>query len=135
MRVSIPIMVDNGLNSEISAHFGQSAFFLIIDLDSNKVNKRIYREEDIDELVLSISAERNLAEHACASLADLLTGLNVEILLVEGIGGRPFQLLKENGVKIFAGAYGSIREILRDFLNGMLQELESASCNHHQHHH
>lgn len=89
---------------------------------------------NIEKLNLELSVIENFAEHACASLVDLLMSSNIDILLVEGIGGRPFEIFKQNGVKIYTGAFDTIREILRDFLNGMLQELETANCgDHHLH--
>jgi len=92
------------------------------------------RDNDIEKLNLELSVVENFAEHACASLVDLLMNSNIDILLVEGIGGRPFELFKQNGVRIYTGAFGTVRKILRYFLNRMLQELQTASCgDHHLH--
>ena len=126
-------MKNDGLNSEISGHFGQAPLFLIVTLKEQPENKRVIREEDINDVVSDVSAIQNLREHACASVVDLLTNQNIDILLVEGIGGRPFELFRQRGVKLYTGAFGTIREIIRDFLNGMLNQLESASCGHHDH--
>ncbi|HUY01290.1 MAG TPA: NifB/NifX family molybdenum-iron cluster-binding protein [Candidatus Deferrimicrobium sp.] len=133
MRIAVPIVKDDGLNSEMSGHFGQAEFFLIINLKEKPEGMKIVREENIDDLVLGVSTVKNLTEHACASLVDLLMSHNVDVLLVEGIGGRPFEMFKQNGVKVYTGAFGTLKEVLRDYLNGMLQELETASCGHHNH--
>lgn len=134
MRVGIPILRENGLDSEISGHFGQAPYFIIVELEKRE-EKGIIRDDDIKSIVIDYSIIRNLAEHACGSLVDLLMSNKVDIVIVEGIGGRPFQLFKQNGVKIFAGAFGTIIEVLRDFLNGLLQELQAGSCGHHDHAH
>jgi len=133
LRIAVPIVKDDGLNSEMSGHFGQAEFFLIINLKEKPEGMKIVREENIDDLVLGVSTVKNLTEHACASLVDLLMSHNVDVLLVEGIGGRPFEMFKQNGVKVYTGAFGTLKEVLRDYLNGMLQELETASCGHHNH--
>jgi predicted Fe-Mo cluster-binding NifX family protein len=131
LRIAVPIVKDDGLDSEMSGHFGHAEFFLIINLKEKPKDMKIIREENIDDLVLGVSAVKNLTEHACGSLVDLLMSQNVDALLVEGIGGRPFEMFKQNGVKVYAGAFGTLKEVLRDYLNGMLQELETASCEHH----
>lgn len=126
--------MDDGLNSEISGHFGQAEFFAIVEINELQGNK-VVRDEEIPSLVKNVSVIRNLIEHACGSLVDLLMANKIDVLLVEGIGGRPFELFRQNGVRVYAGAFGTLREIIRDYLNGMLQELESASCGHHDHNH
>jgi predicted Fe-Mo cluster-binding NifX family protein len=133
MRIGIPILEDQGLNSQISGHFGQAPYFMIVEVNMNPQKKGVIRDQDIDSLGVALSVIPSLTEHACGSLVDVLLKNKVEILLVEGIGGRPFELFKQNNVKIFTGAFGSVKEIVRDFLNHMLPELQSASCEHHSH--
>ena len=136
MRVGIPILNDNGLEPEISGHFGQAPFFIIVDL-KDKEEKKVVRDEDIDSVVNNFSVVRNLREHACASVVQLLMSNNIDALIVEGIGGRPFMLFQQNGVRLYTGAFGNLKEVLRDFLNGMLNELQTSSCGSHDpgHHH
>lgn len=129
MRIGIPIVKDDGLESEISGHFGRADYFIIVDLKELGA-KKVIREGDIGSLVNETSVIRNLIEHACGSLVDLLMNNKIDVLIVEGIGGRPFELFKQNGIKIYAGAFGTIKEVLRDFLNGMLHELQAGSCGH-----
>ena len=129
MRIGIPILKDEGLDSEVSGHFGHAEFFMIVDLKEVQENK-VVRDADVDSLVNELKVVSNLVEHACASIVDLIMSSNVDMLIVEGIGGRPFQLFKQNGVKIFSGGFGTIKEVIRDYLNGMLHELQAGSCGH-----
>jgi predicted Fe-Mo cluster-binding NifX family protein len=133
MRIGIPILEDHGLNSQISGHFGQAPYFIIVDINSEISKKGIIRDEDINSLKPSLSVVSNFTEHACESLVDVLLKNKIEILLIEGIGGRPFELLRQNGVRIYTGAFGTVKEILRDFFNHLLQEPQTASCGHHSH--
>lgn len=133
LRIGIPIVKDDGLESEISGHFGRAEYFIIVDLKKLD-EKKVIRDDNVGSLVSETSVIRNLMEHACGSLVDLLMNSKVDALIVEGIGGRPFQLFKQNGIKVYAGAFGTIKEVLRDFLNGMLQELQAGSCGHHDQH-
>jgi predicted Fe-Mo cluster-binding NifX family protein len=135
LRIGMPIVKDQGLDSEIEGHFGRAAYFMVVDLKNGKPEKRVIRDEDIKQMDIELTVVRNLAEHACSTIVDLLMSNNIDVLLVEGIGGRPFELFKQNGVGIYAGAFGTVKEIIRDYLNGMLQELQAGSCGSHNHTH
>jgi predicted Fe-Mo cluster-binding NifX family protein len=133
MRIGIPILEDQGLNSQVSGHFGQAPYFMIVDIKSEIPKKGIIRDQDIISQGNDLSVIPNSTEHACGSLVEVLIENKVEILLIEGIGGRPFELLKQNNIKMYTGAFGTVKEVLRDFYNHMLPELQSASCEHHSH--
>ena len=133
MRIGIPILEDHGLNSQVSGHFGQAPYFMLVDMNLESSKKGIIRDQDINSQGITLSVIPNLAEHACGSLVEVLIKNKVQVLLLEGIGGRPFELLKQYNIKIYTGAFGSVKEILRDFFNHMLPELQSASCGHHAH--
>ena len=133
MRIGIPILEDQGLNSQVSGHFGQAPYFMIVDIKLEIPKKGIIRDQDIISQGNNLSVIPNSTEHACGSLVEVLIKNKVEVLLIEGIGGRPFELLKQYNVKIYTGAFGSVKEVIRDFFNHMLPELQSASCGHHSH--
>jgi len=39
MRIAIPCINDDGLNSEISMHFGRSPYYAFIDIEDNEIKK------------------------------------------------------------------------------------------------
>ena len=133
MRIGIPILKDHGLDSQVSGHFGQAPYFMLVDINFESSKKSIIRDPDINSQGFTLSVIPNLEEHACGSLVEVLVKNKVQVLLLEGIGGRPFELLRQSNVQIYTGAFGSVKEVLRDFLNHMLPELQTASCDHHSH--
>ncbi|MDQ1254412.1 MAG: hypothetical protein QG646_3653 [Euryarchaeota archaeon] len=123
IKIAIPSMSDSGLESDVCAHFGSCEYFTIVDVQ--------------DETVVDVSVVSNVSpngEHNCAAPSIILKSHNVETVLVSGIGGRPLMSLAENKIKVFAGASGKISAAVKDYKNGLLQELSTqgtCNCSHH----
>lgn len=132
MIVAIPSIDDKGLDSEISEHFGHAPYFVIIEIDKQppregQVKKSLFED---DECRIKVVSNHDEGPHTCDAPVERILKENVNYLLVSGIGGGPFAWFQSRGINIYAGAFGSIREVLRDFLCGMLTRLQQASCGH-----
>ncbi|MHA1783627.1 MAG: NifB/NifX family molybdenum-iron cluster-binding protein [Candidatus Helarchaeota archaeon] len=130
MIVAIPAMDEKGLDSEICEHFGHSNYYYIIEVKkelppAGEVKKNLCSDEEIK--IKLIKNERT-EQHTCSYPVNLIACENADYLITSGIGGAPFGLFKQRGIKLYAGAFGTVREALRDFLCGMLQPMEMASC-------
>lgn len=128
MRVAIPIRKDEGLSSKVSGHFGQAEYFIIIDLKNPEELKSLSPTE-FDQWDTQYYMVQNLSEQGCTTRVDLLIGNKIDILLVEAIGGKPFNLLKRHGVTIYGGAIGTIKAVLKKFLSDRLEELKEGLCS------
>ena len=140
MKVAIPSMDNKGLDSEVCEHFGHSEYYTIIEIDkvlppSGIIKKNLYKDE---ECKIKVVKNDRTEGHACEMPVDLIASQNVDYLITSGIGASPFILFQQKGIKLYAGALGTVREALRDFLCGMLSEMSEASCGSHAscgHHH
>lgn len=122
-KIAIPAMSDIGLESEICAHFGSCEYFTIVDLQDNAIT-------DINV----ISNRSPDGEHNCTAPSITLKSHNVDVVLVSGIGGRPFISLVEKNIKVFAGAMGKISDAIQAYNNGLLYQLSNngtCNCSHH----
>jgi predicted Fe-Mo cluster-binding NifX family protein len=123
IKIAIPSMSENGLESDVCAHFGSCEYFTILDLDGEAIKS-----------VESVSNGVPGAEHNCAAPAIVLKSHDVNVVLVSGIGGRPLMSLNEQMIKVFAGAAGNVSDAVQDYKNGLLQELATqgtCNCSHH----
>jgi len=122
-KIAIPSMSDNGLESDVCAHFGSCEYFTIVDL----------QDKDVAGIVV-ISNKSPDGVHNCAAPSIILKSHNIETVLVSGIGGRPLMSLAESKIKVFAGAAGKISDAVQDYNDGLLQELSTTgtcNCSHH----
>lgn len=123
-KIAIPSMSDIGLESEVFAHFGSCEYFTIIDLLQDNIIAGV-------EVISNISPG---GKHSCIVPSMTLKSHDVHIVLVSGIGGRPFMSLVEKNIKVFAGARGKISDAIQDYNNGLLFELTTrgtCNCSHH----
>lgn len=112
IRVAIPVCDKKKLEDEVFEHFGHTPYFLIIDVDGNRI-------VDVEE-VPNPYAE----QHLPGEIPKLLHSHNVDILICRGIGMRAKMLFKELGISVITGASGKIRDIINDFLSGRLSSIE-----------
>lgn len=120
MRIAMP--ADNSI---INQHFGKAREFAVLEMDGDKASS-----------VRMVSADALAHNHA--GLAGLLTGEQVDVVIVGGIGPYALEALEGSGLKVITGAQGAITEVAGAYVRGELVS-KRVVCNHnhggHHHHH
>ena len=112
--MKIAVTYDDG---NVFQHFGRTEFFKVYEVEDNKV-------------VSSEVVSSNGTGHG--ALAGLLSGIDVDVLICGGIGGRAQAAQAEAGVELCAGASGNTDEAVEAYLKGELVS-SGANCDHHHH--
>jgi predicted Fe-Mo cluster-binding NifX family protein len=120
VNICIPITNDEGLESEVCAHFGSAPAFLIVDTDSG-----------------SCRAIANTNQHhghgMCAPLA-ALRGERIDALVVGGIGAGAMGKLAAAGIAVHLAEHATVRETVEAMKAGALPEMRpDLACAHHGH--
>jgi cation diffusion facilitator family transporter len=104
VRVAVPIMAQDGLHSKPSPHLGKAPFFIIIDLENNKI-----KGWDIIE-----NPAADLERKKGVKAAEFLVSKDVNILIVRDIGTGPFYMLHDNFVKMvqMPDVAGNVEEVV-----------------------
>lgn len=111
MRIGIPLSLDYGLDSEVCAHFGQCAYFLIVDVDK-------------DGKISSHKVVVNNTTHGgggCQAVGELLSH-DITHVIAGGMGMGAQQKFANAGVQIsgFSGkAKDGISKLLESALGGI----------------
>jgi predicted Fe-Mo cluster-binding NifX family protein len=112
MKVTIPTIDDNGLQSFVSEHFGRSPFFTVVDMDT--------------EAVHSISNQGQHfggSQHPAAQAAD-----TADVILCAGLGQRALRYFQERNIEVYTGASGRVRDTLQSYREGKLRQGSSAGA-------
>jgi predicted Fe-Mo cluster-binding NifX family protein len=111
---------------ELSAHFGQSTEFMIIETD----DKAIVSRETI-----------STAAHNCGSLPSLLAARGVKVVLAGGMGLAPRMALERSGVEVILGVSerdpqkAVTAHLTHNLVSGQnVCEHGDAVCDHGHHH-
>lgn len=112
MRILIPVLEDEGLESEVSPHFGHCGFFALFDTKTKKL-----------EVV------ENKLNHTNPALTpvDQIMKYKPDTVYALGMGQRAIMLFGEEGVKLKTGSFTVVKDVL-DNLNN-LEDLEQG-CMH-----
>lgn len=108
MIIAIPVIENNGENSQISEHFGHSPFFAFYDTEKEKL-----RIEN-----------NSLEEHGPGDVPNFLYSKGVNVIIVRGIGQRAISFFEQLGIKVIRGASGSVKDIINAFLENKIEDKE-----------
>ncbi len=107
-------------NGNVFGHFGRTEQFKVYDIEDGKV---------VNSQILGTNGE------GCGALAGILNIADVDALICGGIGGGAVNAVEEAGIKLYAGASGSVDAAVEALIAGTLEAVGEANCDHHDHEH
>lgn len=120
MKVCIPTMQDDGMESLAYSHFGSAPYFVVVDTESEET--KAIQNKDLHH-----------AHGACHPLG-ALEGENISVIIVGGIGRRAITRLNDGGVRVYQSLEGTVKENIDGLINNKLRELTPMdACSHHAH--
>jgi len=118
-RVAVPSELPGGLEARRSGHFGRCECFTLVDV--------------IDGQVGDVEVFQNAphTEGGCMAPVLVLAEHNVDVIVVDGIGGRPLMGFNQVGIAVHAGLGPDVQTAVAAFIQGALPVvgLEGA-CQH-----
>ena len=117
MRVAISAKVPN-LESEVDPRFGRCRCFLIVDTDTLK---------------FEALANAGVAASGGAGIAAAQAVINqgVQAVITGNLGPNAHQVLSQAGIKVFAGASGTVRDVIETYKVTGLKEASGPTVKAH----
>lgn len=113
-RIAVPSNGLGGLDGERAGHFGHCDVFTFIDVEDGEIKE-----------VTTLQNEEHV-QGGCMVPVNLLSGHNVNVLVVGGIGMRPLMGFKQVGIDVYHDSErAEIRPVVEDLIAGKLQEIRS----------
>lgn len=119
-KICIPTAGPGGLDDLVGEHFGRVPTYTIYNSDTGEV-------EVVD----------NTSEHTGGSglPAQILAGLDIDVLLCSGLGRRAIGILSKNGIEVFTGVSRTARAAIAAWKAGQLSAAsEGDACQRHVFH-
>lgn len=124
MRLCIPVTEANGLQSEVSDHFGRAPHHIVVDLESQAV----------ETLVKTSDCSADSGGHCLP--VDLLRENQVEVVACKGIGRGAVARLMASKIELYATRAQTVAEVIDEFRQKRLVPLSDEHvCEGHHHHH
>lgn len=128
MRICVPTMGNKGLDEMVGEHFGRVPTYTIINTESDEV-----------EII------GNTSEHLGGTgyPTEIIARTGTDVMICSGLGRRAIRMFEENGIMVYMGAHGTVRDAMKMWKDGGLQVAtdENACEQHafrkedHDHHH
>jgi len=113
MRVVIPTSTPDGLLAKRGAHFGKAPFYVIVDIENKEIKD------------ISFTQNPGHAGGACGNAVANIQSLGADALIVAGIGGRPLEGFRQDGIKVyFDNVSPTVEEAIRKLINGEIEEIK-----------
>jgi predicted Fe-Mo cluster-binding NifX family protein len=108
----------NGLDSQVDPRFGRCSTFIIVDTETMQA-----------EAVPNSSI--GAAHGAGIGAAQAVAGAGVKAVLTGQVGPNAHMALSQAGVKVYTGAYGTVRQAVEAYKRGELREVSSPTVGGH----
>jgi len=120
MKVCFPVLVDQGLESQVFGHFGSAPGFVVVDMITNEIT--------------AINNSDQIHEHGACNPVAGLGGHQVDAIVVGGIGGGALHKLNASGLRVFQAREGTIAEnVLLFKANELPEYMPGHTCGGHGH--
>ena len=117
-KIAIPCTGEASLQAQVSPHFGRCDSYAIVTLEEGEVKAT--------ESIL------NGGHSDCASPVRALAEKGVNLMLVEGMGMRPYLVFKQLGIEIRCGIKGTVSEAVESYLKGETYAMtQDGLCGQH----
>ncbi len=117
MKIAIT-SIGSEIESKVDSRFGRCDYFFIYDTETEKTE--------------SIKNEGSGAMGGAGVIsAQTIINRGIDILITGNVGPNAFHTLTAGGVKIYGGATGTVREAIKKYEKGELNELSSSSVPPH----
>ena len=115
MKICIPATNDRGLDSDVSSHFGDAPFFVVVDLESG-ASKGV-RNPECQE------------HHGSCHHVHIFKALDVDAVACRRIGRRAHAGLRDAGIDVLGPAERTVAETVEAIKSGRTNHLSvDAGC-------
>lgn len=108
MKIAVPSIDDEGLDSEVGHHFGRVPFYTIV----------LVQDDEIKEVEV---IKNPFSEHQPGQIPNFLKQKGVEIIIAYGMGWRARERFRSLGVSVITGASGRVGDVINSFLRGSIK--------------
>jgi predicted Fe-Mo cluster-binding NifX family protein len=106
----------NSLDSPVSSVFGRCPYFIIADMENGEIK---------EDMAIENPAKNDT--RAGNKTAEFIANRDVKALISGALGPNAFSILREEKIKIYKLKPGSVRDNLKFFSDGELEEITTSS--------
>ncbi len=119
MKICFTVDDPKGLESIVSYHFGHAPYYVMVELDGS-------------DIVNVVSIKNPMGgEHNPGDLPTFMKENGVDVIVSGGMGPRAQEYFASLGIKAIVGAYGTVKDVLQEYLKGEVGYQTTKVSEHH----
>ncbi len=122
-RIALATEDNQGLNGQISQHFGRCPYYLIVDVEGLEIGKT----ESVNNPYYN--------SHAPGMVPQFINEQGVNVMIAGGMGPRAIDMFTGLGIEPVSGATGNVGNVLQAYLRGEITGVEACQHDHPGGHH
>jgi len=115
-RIALACEDDQGLDGQMSQHFGRCPYYLIVDVEGDEIKKT----DSVNNPYYN--------NHVPGMVPQFINEQGVNVMIAGGMGPRAIDMFSNLGMEVVTGAIGNVGNILQAYLRGEISGVEP--CEH-----
>ena len=115
-RIAFSCEDKNGLNSEMSMHFGRCPFFTLVDVEDGKMTNA------------QVIANPAFENHVPGVVPKFINDQQANVMVAGGMGPKAIEMFSGFGIEVATGVGGKVEKVLNAYLEGRVKG--TAPCEH-----
>lgn len=123
-KIALACEDNQGLNAQMSQHFGRCPSYLVVDVEGNEVKK----SEVVENPYYS--------NHIPGKVPQFIKEQGAQVMIAGGMGPKAIDMFSNFGIEVVTGAIGNVSNVLQAYLQGEISGVEPCKHDHpgeHEH--
>ena len=117
-RIAVACEDNQGLDGQISQHFGRCPYYLIVDVEGDEIVKT------------DTIANPYYTQHTPGVVPEFINEQGANVMIAGGIGPRAIDLFASMGIEVVSGIAGNAGDIVQSYLKGEVSGVEECGHDH-----
>jgi len=117
-KIALACEDNQGLDGQISQHFGRCPSYLIVDVEGNEVKKSEVVENPY------------YTNHIPGKVPQFIKEQGAQVMIAGGMGPKAIDMFSNFGIEVVTGAIGNTGNVLQAYLGGEISGVEPCKHDH-----
>jgi len=116
IRIAFASEENNGLESQMSMHFGRCPFYVLVDVEGKEIKK------------VEVVENPYYNNHTPGVVPYFINSQNAKVIIAGGMGPRAIEIFQSLGIEVATGVGGQVKNVLQAYLDGKVSGV--IACEH-----
>ncbi|UCF71926.1 MAG: NifB/NifX family molybdenum-iron cluster-binding protein [Deltaproteobacteria bacterium] len=121
-KIALACEDNQGVNGQISQHFGRCPYYLIVDVEGYEIKKT----DSVSNPYYN--------NHVPGMVPQFINKRGVDVMIAGGMGPRAIDMFTNLGIEVVTGAIGNVGNVLQAYLRGEISGVQPCQHDHPEGH-